>query len=205
MSNFNFGKVENNPQTSAAEIAPAIEMGISNAPTRLIVKYITDMYSYPLEAAIRETISNAIDAATAAGHGLEGVHAEVNGEYGSYEDGEFCVRDNGAGMSNEKLINVYTQYGVSDKRDDEDATGAFGLGAKSPLAYINEFHIITKTVDEGCRYVHMEGHTSRAVYPQYDTYDLIVIECLDQQSFQSECLPGIQRAFHVDDGDAVRR
>ena len=154
MSNFNFGKVENNPQTSAAEIAPAIEMGISNAPTRLIVKYITDMYSYPLEAAIRETISNAIDAATAAGHGLEGVHAEVNGEYGSYEDGEFCVRDNGAGMSNEKLINVYTQYGVSDKRDDEDATGAFGLGAKSPLAYINEFHIITKTVDEGCRYVH---------------------------------------------------
>lgn len=154
MSNFNFGKVENNPQTTAAEIAPAIEMGISNAPTRLIVKYITDMYSYPLEAAIRETISNAIDAATAAGHGLDGVHAEVVGQYGSYEDGEFWVRDNGAGMSDEKLINVYTQYGVSDKRDDEDATGAFGLGAKSPLAYTNEFHIITKTADEGCRYVH---------------------------------------------------
>ena len=148
---FKFGKIANNPATDSANIAPAIEMGISNAPTRLIVKYITDMYSYPLEAAIRETVSNAIDAATKTGFGIKGVKAEV------VEKNDrmfFRVMDKGPGMTPEKLVNVYTQYGVSDKREDEDATGAFGLGAKSPLAYTRDFHIITKTAEGECYYEH---------------------------------------------------
>ena len=149
---FKFGKIANNPDTDSANIAPAIEMGISNAPTRLIVKYITDMYSYPLEAAIRETVSNAIDAATKTGFGIAGVKAEIINK--SDNRMFFRVMDKGPGMTPEKLVNVYTQYGVSDKREDEDATGAFGLGAKSPLAYTRDFHIITKTAEGECYYEH---------------------------------------------------
>lgn len=161
-----FGKVENSPSIAEQmDYAPAIEMGIKNAPTQLIVKYLTDMYTYPLEAAMRETVSNAIDASTRNGGGASGVkfgfsdsmfrHDEVRNPFrGLYGDDDwFIVVDDGAGMDSEVLTSVYTQYGMSDKRGENSTTGAFGLGAKSPLAYCNEFHVVTKAADGACRYI----------------------------------------------------
>lgn len=143
-----FGKVDNNNDISSVKSSSSIKMGIENAPTKLIVKYITDMYARPLTAAIRETVSNALDAVTAAGKNAN----EIDVSYDSTSR-VFSVRDAGAGMDYDKLVNVYTQYGVSDKRDDGTSTGAFGLGAKSPLAYTNEFFVVTKTDKDGCLFL----------------------------------------------------
>lgn len=157
-----FGKIANNPDTFNANLAPSIEMGITNAPSRLIVNFLTKMYAHPLEAAIRETVSNAIDATVKAGKAIDTINAgtrEFDFGYTNSCDTYpinldcFYVRDCGCGMDEDTLINVYTQYGVSDKRDDADATGAFGLGAKSPLAYNYEFHVITKAEDGVTRYI----------------------------------------------------
>lgn len=150
-----FGKVENNSDTCNRDIAPAIRMGIEHAPSKLIVKYITDMYQDPLSAAIRETVSNALDAAARLGKGSEAVRAALRPPM-SKSDGEYytlVVRDAGPGMDYDTLVNIYTQYGVSDKRDDSITTGAFGLGAKSPLAYTSEFTVITKSAGSPCMFV----------------------------------------------------
>lgn len=175
-----FGKVENNAEASERTYTGAIQMGIEHAPTKLIVKYITDMYSRPLAAAIRETVSNALDANMTRGLGVDDVEMSLSEEpfwkiaagEQSDSDGDstpdpyssnhfasprstavqhafFSVRDKGPGMTYDKLVNVYTQYGVSDKRDDGTSTGAFGLGAKSPLAYTNEFCVLTRTEEDG--------------------------------------------------------
>lgn len=143
-----FGKVVNNAETETKDYAPAIQMGIEHAPTKLIVKYITDMYARPLDAALRETVSNALDAAYVAGKDADCVSVLLD-----KATGKFSVKDAGLGMDYDKLVNVYTQYGVSDKRDDGTSTGAFGLGAKSPLAYTNEFCVITKTKKDGCLFL----------------------------------------------------
>lgn len=128
-----FGKVANNSiESNKALEDGVIAMGIDKAPSSLIIKYITDMYSSPLDAAIRETISNALDASP------DYVDAQIT------PSGVFTVCDHGPGMDEEKLANVYTQYGVSDKRGSDDTIGAFGLGAKSPLAYTDTFYVVTK-------------------------------------------------------------
>lgn len=146
-----FGKVENIEHTQDGHYPASIQMGIENAPAKLIVKYITDMYENPLESAIRETISNALDAmGTGSTHDANDL--SIWFERISDQDGRHWlhVMDNGCGMGRDTLMSAFTQYGVSDKRDRADATGAFGLGAKSPLAFATEMQIITKTEDEGC-------------------------------------------------------
>lgn len=170
-----FGKVESNNINDEIP-SSSIKMGIDKAPSALIVKYITDMYSYPLDAAIRETVSNAFDSIISNdGDFANGVRAYVydinrriyryntdapepdlqvvNQFFGTHDGaqraGFIAVKDLGGGMTKDELIEVYTQYGMSDKRDNDNAVGAFGLGAKSPLAYTNEFHVITKTKEDG--------------------------------------------------------
>ena len=52
----------------------------------------------------------------------------------------------------EEVQEIYSRYGASTKTDDLDQIGAYGLGAKSPLAYGNEFtvynsfHVIIFTI-----------------------------------------------------------
>ena len=152
LADAKFGKVENNPETTPTDTREdTIEMSISHAPSKLIIQYITDMYAHPLEAAIRETTANAIDASCAKHGSIGCVRTEVKeGNHGYY----FEVADDGEGMTYDDLVSIYIQYGVSDKRDDDSQTGAFGLGSKSPLAYTDRFWVITKTKSDGCLFLY---------------------------------------------------
>lgn len=116
------------------------KFGIAEEAHGLIMKYLTDLYDDPILAAIRETISNAIDAHTESGTGekVEIVVSSPNSASPYFE-----VTDHGVGMSKEVVQNVYTQYGISTKRNDDDAIGGFGLGCKSPLAIEDKFYIAT--------------------------------------------------------------
>lgn len=158
MAKIKFSKVSNNQITDTEDYVPSIKMGIDKAPSSLIVQYITNMYTAPLEAAIRETISNAFDSCSKNKNTNlnECVRVTVGENFreaqmfagrffqGSPTHRYISVEDKGVGMSYDQLVNIYTQYGISNKRDEENSIGAFGLGSKSPLAYTNEFHIITK-------------------------------------------------------------
>lgn len=147
-----FGKIENSEHAQDPTYASSIQMGIENAPARLIVKYITDMYENPLAAAIRETVSNALDAMERCNRGYDGLriwYEPIDGDERQW----LHVMDNGCGMTREVLMSIYTQYGVSDKRAETLTTGAFGLGAKAPLAFATEMQVLTKTPEDGCLFV----------------------------------------------------
>ena len=93
------------------------------------------LYSNPIQSVIRELVSNAIDANTAAGQ-----EDPIQVHFPNDADPTFWVRDTGVGMDAEKLMNVFT-YGGSDKRDTNKQIGGLGVGAKSPFSVTDSFTV----------------------------------------------------------------
>jgi hypothetical protein len=48
----------------------------------------------------------------------------------------FRIRDYGTGMSEDAMENIYARPFSSTKRDDDNSVGGWGLGSKSPYAYL---------------------------------------------------------------------
>lgn len=121
--------------------AREVKMGISEQAIQHVLSKLTDMYPDPLEATIREVVSNAVDATVKAG-------SDKPIEIASpFLENLLIVRDYGVGMSLQEVEEIYCQYGESDKRDDFRFIGAYGLGAKAPLSYTD--HLSVKTVKNG--------------------------------------------------------
>ncbi len=122
--------------------------GIGNAG--LVMSILrSKMYSNPIRVVCQEIISNARDA-----------HREVDKHDVPVEvmlptSGSpfFKVQDFGPGISPERINDIYIMYGNSTKRGDNEQTGGWGLGAKTPWAYTNSFKIETIVYDDkhGCR------------------------------------------------------
>lgn len=55
------------------------------------------------------------------------------------------IKDNGPGIDPDRMENVFIWYGVSTKRDTDEETGCWGLGAKTPWADGDAFGVITIT------------------------------------------------------------
>lgn len=53
------------------------------------------------------------------------------------------VRDFGPGISEERMYDVFINYGATTKDDTNEQTGGFGLGAKSAFSYTSSFQITT--------------------------------------------------------------
>ena len=104
----------------------------------LLIQRLTELYEDPIEATVRETVSNAIDAVSVA---TSGDVPEVHIYQPTPLNPVFIVKDNGVGMTYEDLKNVYSKYGASTKADDLEQIGAYGLGAKAPLSYGTEFTV----------------------------------------------------------------
>jgi len=98
------------------------------------------LYKDGVRAAIREIACNARDAHTLVGK--DEVPIEV--KLPNAVDPVFYVRDFGPGLSVEMLEQVYNVYFKSTKAHDDRQTGGFGLGAKSPFAYTDNFMVISR-------------------------------------------------------------
>lgn len=120
-----------------------ISFGIDTSAISHIMERLTELYGDPVAASIRETISNAIDAMKAfsikSGAAFQPIQVTTPSSVSPF----FTVTDNGTGMSFETIKSVYTKYGTTTKAGDANATGAFGFGAKAPMAYTNEYEVIT--------------------------------------------------------------
>lgn len=92
------------------------------------------LYTNPKRAIIRELLSNAIDANIAAG-----VKMPVKLHLPSSLEPTFYIKDSGIGMSEEEVMNIYTQYGNSTKDENNECIGGLGLGSKTPFAYTSQF------------------------------------------------------------------
>lgn len=120
-----------------------INVGIDENSIDLIIDRLTDMYQDPIASTVRELVSNGLDACLETG-GRVFIRAPRKMRNLDFDDQlKFEVEDEGTGMSIDEIRNIYTKYGASTKRDDMNQIGAFGLGAKVPLAYTNAFFIET--------------------------------------------------------------
>lgn len=89
------------------------------------------LYSDKISAVLREISCNAMDAHIMAG--IPDTPFEV--KLPTPLDRAFYVKDWGLGLDDTEVTQLYTSYGWSSKQNDENVTGAFGLGSKSPFAY----------------------------------------------------------------------
>jgi hypothetical protein len=115
-------------------------MGFSVDAVDMLTQRMTDLYPDPIEAAVRETISNAVDATMLL---APEDRKPVDIYTPTLLDPYFSVEDHGVGMSIDDVNNHFSEYGASTKEKNLDAIGAYGLGSKSPLAYTTSFTVIT--------------------------------------------------------------
>lgn len=101
-----------------------------------IISQLTNLYSDPLLAVIREYSTNAFDAHVEAGV-TDPIEVTLPGRFG----GDFVVRDHGIGMTLDTLRFVYSKYGASTKRHTNDLNGMLGFGCKAALTYVKSFSV----------------------------------------------------------------
>ena len=101
-----------------------------------LMSLMTDLYSDPEMAIIREYSTNALDAHIEAGN-TRPIEVTTPNALSPY----LVIRDYGVGLTVKDLENVYSKYGASNKRGSDEVNGMLGLGGKSALTYTNQFTI----------------------------------------------------------------
>lgn len=120
-----------------------IEMSVDTASMAHVMGLLTDLYSNPVDAVIREYSTNARDAMVEAGNEDIPIEVTLPNSMSPY----FKVRDYGVGLSVEDIRNIYSKYGASTKRSTNDQVGMLGLGCKSALTYTQQFTV--RSVKDG--------------------------------------------------------
>lgn len=113
----------------------AIEFGISSSAEFYNILSST-LYKDQILAVVREGLCNAWDAHIEAG--TTHIPIEI-----TLEDGVFSIKDSGKGIHKNDIGPIYCVYGNSTKKNDGNQTGGFGLGCKSPYAYVDHFEVIS--------------------------------------------------------------
>lgn len=104
-----------------------------------------NLYTNQNLAPIREILCNAWDIHIEAGKTDTAIEIEIT------KDLDLVIRDYGFGIPQRDIKKVYGTYGLSTKANNDAVTGGFGLGSKSPFAYVDSFRVIsicegTKTI-----------------------------------------------------------
>lgn len=113
-----------------------VAMSFDQSSLAHIMSVLTDLYSDPELAIIREYSTNALDAQIRAG-----VDRPIEVTTPNALSPMFKVKDYGVGMDANDIREVYSQYGASTKRDSDEFTGMLGLGCKAALTYTNQFMV----------------------------------------------------------------
>lgn len=132
-------KIETAIEATVATNVPTgdvTKMSINLEGVPHLMNILTNLYSNPRLAVIREYFCNAVDAHVAVGN-----TAPVEVTLPSWDSPVYMVCDHGIGMSADDIRNIYAQYGASTKRESNDQIGAFGLGCKSALTITNQFTV----------------------------------------------------------------
>jgi hypothetical protein len=105
----------------------------------IIMEILQDrLYSKKVQTITQELISNALDTSKVVGKG-----SKFTVTIPTHLSPTFIVKDNGEGISPERISEIYTLYGNSTKRNDDVQMGAYGLGSKIPFCYVDSFSVTT--------------------------------------------------------------
>lgn len=114
-----------------------VALSVDQAAMQHIMSILTDLYSDPELAVIREYSTNALDAHIEAGN-----PAPIEVTTPSALSPFFKVKDYGVGLSVDEVHDIYSKYGASTKRSTNEQTGMLGLGCKSALTYASQFTVV---------------------------------------------------------------
>ena len=103
-----------------------------------LMTVLTDLYSNPTLAVVREYSTNAWDAHVAAGN-PDPIRVKLPNPMNNM----LVIKDFGTGMSKDDITDHFSKYGWSSKRDNDEETGMLGLGCKSGLTYTSQFTLVT--------------------------------------------------------------
>jgi Molecular chaperone, HSP90 family len=121
----------NKLNTGGVEAQGSFKIKASGKAFRIL---IDGLYSDKILSIVRELASNAFDS-----HTMLGSKENFYVHCPTLLKPEFFVRDYGVGMSDSKVMDLYSTVFGSDKDESNDLVGAFGLGSKSPFAYTDQF------------------------------------------------------------------
>lgn len=131
---------------------------VSNSPK--VMQMLSDfLYSDKVLAPVRELTTNAIDAHVEAGTTDKPIKFFLPTFYD--DTPVFRIRDYGTGMPEEKLVQLYRIYGLSDKSDTNEFSGCLGLGSKSPFCLTDSFTTISYY--NGKRYIYVNSKSNNGV------------------------------------------
>lgn len=128
--------VFNRKKTALEKLTSTYDVKLDASASQLIMDVLAKLYDNPVEAAIREYVSNAYDANVEAGS-TEPVHLHVPTEDEPYLE----VSDTGNGLDYLGIVPVFANFGTSTKRDSNEFIGGFGIGSKSGLAISDKIHV----------------------------------------------------------------
>ena len=115
------------------------EYGIDSEQVAHIMGILrSSLYTQKPLAVMREYSSNGWDAHRMFGKPDLPLHITVPTLTGN---NTFNCRDFGPGISRNDVLRVYTKYGKSTKRNDNDSVGALGIGCKSAFCMGDAFTI----------------------------------------------------------------
>lgn len=169
--------------------------------SHILVLLRRTLYQHPIEAICREVTSNARDANREAGKKDTPITITLGDNPFVPDTCCFMVEDDGPGISPQRMSDVFIAYGASTKRDSDEQTGGFGLGAKTPFAYCN--HFVIETCSEGLLYIYAaliaEGNKGRVVLlgkhalPEgqprpFGTRISVPVEAADRAKFEEKTL-----------------
>lgn len=108
--------------------------GVTNDPV-LMGMLSTGLYQKPMRTMIQENLFNAWDAHRMGKCLDTPIDVYLNDTSG------LIIRDYGPGIHKKEIHPIYCIYGNSTKRQNDELTGGFGLGSKSPYAYTDSFTV----------------------------------------------------------------
>lgn len=137
------------------------------------------LYKDKIGSIVRELSCNAVDSQIQAGKSGEQFDIHLPDAFEPW----FSVRDYGIGLSDEQIKSVFTVYFESSKDDSNDTIGAFGLGAKTPFSYTDQFTV--KSVIDGTAtvygiYINDAGIPSVSMMDKYPTDEERGVEIMMQ-------------------------
>jgi hypothetical protein len=146
--------IENKPTTvSTSQSFKEFSFGIKDADMGLVLEILrSKLYSNPIGAICREIASNSRDANRESENNVP-IEIAINHSALSASDMTISFKDFGPGISPERMADVFVNYGSSTKRESDTYTGGFGLGAKTPFSYADNFTI--ETIVAGIKYTYV--------------------------------------------------
>ena len=120
------------------------DLSVDLASVPHLMRILTNLYSDPILAVIREYSTNALDSHVEADNS-----APIEVFLPTALRPTFTVQDYGVGLSERELLEIYSKYGASTKRESDEVVGMLGLGCKSALAYTDQFFI--RAVKDGIK------------------------------------------------------